>query len=262
MTHVARLTAGRRPGARRRHHGPPALRHHRLGRRRQEHPDRPPALRHPPALRRPARRPWRRRRNAAGLGEVDLSFVTDGLRAEREQGITIDVRLPLRGHAAPQVRDRRLPGPRPVHRATWRPVPRRPTWRWCSSTPPPGCASSHGATSASPRCSGVDQLVVCANKMDLVDWDRSAYQRHRRRHGGAGPPARRSPRARSSRSRPSTATTWSTRSDAAPWYDGPTVLDALESAQAGGWAAQHGVRPGQRRPAPGAVGAAPARRRA
>src|SRR5580658_1443926 len=29
------------------------------------------------------------------------------------------------------------------------------------------------------------------------------------------------------------------RSDSAPWYDGPTVLDALESAQAGGWAAQH-----------------------
>ena len=26
-----------------------------------------------------------------GVGEVDLSFVTDGLRAEREQGITIDV---------------------------------------------------------------------------------------------------------------------------------------------------------------------------
>ncbi|MGH9029210.1 MAG: GTP-binding protein, partial [Acidimicrobiales bacterium] len=26
-----------------------------------------------------------------GMGEVDLSFITDGLRAEREQGITIDV---------------------------------------------------------------------------------------------------------------------------------------------------------------------------
>ena len=87
---------------------------------------------------------------------------------------------------------------------------------------------------------GVDQLVVCANKMDLVEWDRSAYQRivdemealaHRlgitsctvipisaldgRQRGG--------------------------RSDAAPWYDGPTVLDALESATAGGWAAQHGI---------------------
>ena len=34
------------------------------------------------------------------------------------------------------------------------------------------------------------------------------------------------------------------RSDAAPWYDGPTVLDALESAQAGGWASQHGLRQG------------------
>ena len=26
-----------------------------------------------------------------GVGDLDLSFVTDGLRAEREQGITIDV---------------------------------------------------------------------------------------------------------------------------------------------------------------------------
>ena len=34
------------------------------------------------------------------------------------------------------------------------------------------------------------------------------------------------------------------RSEAAPWYDGPTVLDALESAQAGGWAAQHGINRG------------------
>src|SRR5579872_1291323 len=28
---------------------------------------------------------------ARGVGDLDLSFVTDGLRAEREQGITIDV---------------------------------------------------------------------------------------------------------------------------------------------------------------------------
>jgi sulfate adenylyltransferase subunit 1 (EFTu-like GTPase family) len=34
------------------------------------------------------------------------------------------------------------------------------------------------------------------------------------------------------------------RSDAAPWYDGPTVLDALESAHAGGWAAQRGLTRG------------------
>jgi bifunctional enzyme CysN/CysC len=80
--------------------------------------------------------------------------------------------------------------------------------------------------------------------MDLVGWDRSAYQRiademealaHRlgitsctvipiaALHGD----------------------NVVTRSDSAPWYDGPTVLDALESAQAGGWAAQHGVKRGR-----------------
>jgi sulfate adenylyltransferase subunit 1 len=30
------------------------------------------------------------------------------------------------------------------------------------------------------------------------------------------------------------------RSSAAPWYDGPTVLEALEAAPAGGWATMHG----------------------
>ncbi|HEY1827750.1 MAG TPA: adenylyl-sulfate kinase, partial [Acidimicrobiales bacterium] len=34
------------------------------------------------------------------------------------------------------------------------------------------------------------------------------------------------------------------RAESAPWYDGPTVLDALESATAGGWASQHGLRQG------------------
>ena len=87
---------------------------------------------------------------------------------------------------------------------------------------------------------GVDQLVVCANKMDLVEWDRSAYQRivddmealaHR-----LG--------ITSCTVIPISALNGDNvveRSDAAPWYDGPTVLDALESASAGGWAAQHGL---------------------
>ena len=90
---------------------------------------------------------------------------------------------------------------------------------------------------------GVDQLVVCANKMDLVDWDRSAYQRIvdemealAHRLGIA-----------SCTVIPISALNGDNvveRSDAAPWYDGPTVLDALESATAGGWASQHGLRQG------------------
>ena len=59
--------------------------HRRLGRRRQEHADRAAAARHRLAARRPPRR-----RLARGA-ELDLAAITDGLRAEREQGITIDV---------------------------------------------------------------------------------------------------------------------------------------------------------------------------
>ena len=79
--------------------------------------------------------------------------------------------------------------------------------------------------------------------MDLVGWDRSAYQRIAdemealaRRLGISACTVI-----------PISALHGDnvvTRSDAAPWYDGPTVLDALESARAGGWAAQHGVSRG------------------
>jgi hypothetical protein len=64
-------------------------------RRRQVDADRPAALRHRPGLRRPARRRRARQRAAppgtTGDRAIDLALLTDGLRAEREQGITIDV---------------------------------------------------------------------------------------------------------------------------------------------------------------------------
>jgi sulfate adenylyltransferase subunit 2 len=60
--------------------------HLRLRRRRQVDPDRPPAARGRRRTRRPDRRPAPDRRS-----EPDLSFLVDGLAAEREQGITIDV---------------------------------------------------------------------------------------------------------------------------------------------------------------------------
>ena len=86
--------------------------------------------------------------------------------------------------------------------------------------------------------------MVCANKMDLVGWDKSAYQGIVDEMADAGPPAR---RLASCTVIPISALHGDNvveRSDAAPWYDGPTVLDALESAQAGGWASQHGLRQG------------------
>ena len=177
-----------------------------------------------------------------GLDEVDLSFVTDGLRAEREQGITIDVayRYAATPHRKFVIAD--CPG----H------VQYTSNMATGASTADLVLAlvdATSGLREQSRRhiciaaLLGVDQLVVCANKMDLVGWDKSAYQgivddmqTLARRLG-----------IHSCTVIPISALHGDNvveRSDAAPWYDGPTVLDALESAQAGGWASQHGLRQG------------------
>ena len=75
-----------------------APRHGRLGRRRQVDAHRPAAARRQGDPRRPARRPARR-----ATGELDLARLTDGLRAEREQGITIDVAYRYFATAAAQL---------------------------------------------------------------------------------------------------------------------------------------------------------------
>jgi sulfate adenylyltransferase large subunit len=174
-----------------------------------------------------------------GLGEVDLSFVTDGLRAEREQGITIDVayRYAATPHRKFVIAD--CPGHVQYTR-------NMATGASTADLALVLVDATAGLREQSRRhiciaaLLGVDQLVVCANKMDLVGWDRSAYQRivddmealaHRL---GIS----------SCTVIPISALNGDNvvdRSDAAPWYDGPTVLDALESATAGGWAAQNGV---------------------
>jgi len=172
-----------------------------------------------------------------GLGEVDLSFVTDGLRAEREQGITIDVayRYAATPHRKFVIAD--CPGHVQYTR-------NMATGASTADLALVLVDATAGLREQSRRhiciaaLLGVDQLVACANKMDLVGWDRAAYRRivdelealaHRL---GVS----------SCTVIPISALHGDNvveRSDSAPWYDGPTVLDALESARAGGWAAQH-----------------------
>jgi sulfate adenylyltransferase subunit 1 (EFTu-like GTPase family) len=63
-------------------------------------------------------------------GQIDFALLTDGLRAEREQGITIDVAyryFSTRG-ASSSSRIRRATS---STRATWPPARRRPMRRWC-----------------------------------------------------------------------------------------------------------------------------------
>ena len=172
-----------------------------------------------------------------GIGEVDLSFVTDGLRAEREQGITIDVayRYAATPHRKFVIAD--CPGHVQYTR-------NMATGASTADLALVVVDASSGLREQTRRHAciaallGVDQFVVCANKMDLIDWDQAAYRavvdEVTALAGRLG--------VSSCTVVPASALHGDNvveRSAAAPWYDGPTVLAALEGAPAGGWAAAH-----------------------
>ncbi len=174
-----------------------------------------------------------RRRGSQG---VDLSFVTDGLKAEREQGITIDVAY--RYAATP--RRKFVIADTPGHVQYTRNMAtgastadlvvvvvdvtaglREQTRRHC-------CIAA---------LLGVRHMVVAANKMDLAGWDRGAYDKV------AG--AMEELAARLGIETPVVIPVSALLGDnvaehsaSAPWYDGPSVLEALEHAPAGAWAVQ------------------------
>ncbi len=175
-----------------------------------------------------------------GIEDVDLSFITDGLRAERDQGITIDVayRYAATPHRKFVIAD--CPG----HVQYTRNMATGASTADLALVVVDATAGLREQTrrhTCIAALLGVDQLIVCANKMDLVDWDEGAYLRVVAQMDELA--TRLGLR------------TWTvipvsalkgdnvvTRSDAAPYYDGPTVLEALEKAPAGGWAAVHGAQ--------------------
>jgi sulfate adenylyltransferase large subunit len=177
-----------------------------------------------------------------GVGEVDLAFVTDGLRAEREQGITIDVAY--RYAATP--RRKFVIADCPGHVQYTRNMA---TGASTADLALVVVDATSGLKEQTRRHAciaallGVDQFIVCANKMDLVDWDRGAFERVEEEIGALS----RRLGVASTVVIPVSALHGDyvvDRSDAAPWYSGPTVLEALESAPAGGWAAAHGSHRG------------------
>jgi sulfate adenylyltransferase large subunit len=177
-----------------------------------------------------------------GVGEVDLAFITDGLRAEREQGITIDVAY--RYAATP--RRKFVIADCPGHVQYTRNMA---TGASTADLALVVVDATSGLREQTRRHAciaallGVDQFIVCANKMDLVDWDKDAYQRVADEIGEL---ARRLGVV-STTVIPVSALHGDNvveRSDAASWYSGPTVLEALEAAPAGGWAAVHGSHAG------------------
>ena len=168
-------TSSAATGARR---GPAALRHRGLGRRRQVDADRPAALRLQGDLRGPARAGRAGVRAPPRRDGDGRPRAADRRPARRARAGHHDRRrLPLLRDAAAHVHHRRHPGPRPLHAQHGHGrVDRRPGDR-AHRRAQRGRRSSRAATRSSPRCCGIPHIVVCVNKMDLVDWDEERLRR-------------------------------------------------------------------------------------
>lgn len=158
-------------------------------------------------------------------GAVDLASVTDGLRAERAHGITIDVAY----------RFFSTPGRRFVLADT--PGHEEYTANMATGVSTADvvvllCDASRGVTTQSRRHAaiaalfGAPHVIVCVNKMDLAGFDAGAFEALRAAFLPAFPAE---DRARipfvpvSARDGDNVAT----RSSRMPWYDGPTLMDLL-----------------------------------
>jgi bifunctional enzyme CysN/CysC len=111
-----------------------------------------------------------------GDGETNLALLTDGLRAEREQGITIDVAH--RYFTTP--RRSFIVADTPGHQQYTRNMV---TGASISDVAIVLVDARHGVVDQTRRHSliatllGVQAIVVAVNKMDLVDWDEGVYLR-------------------------------------------------------------------------------------
>ena len=165
-----------------------------------------------------------------GLGAVDLSLLTDGLQAEREQGITIDVayRYFTTGRRKYIIADA------PGHEQYTR------NMVTAGSTADLAIIlidARKGVLTQTRRHSyiahllGIPHLVVAINKMDLVNFDKAVFERIRAEYLafatelGIG----------DVQFIPLSALNGDMlvdRGDRLDWYDGPTLLDVLENSPA------------------------------
>ena len=164
------------------------------------------------------------RRGGQGL---DLALVTDGLRAEREQGITIDVAYRYFSTPARSFIIADTPGHVQYTR-------NMVTGASTSDVAVILVDARHGLREQSHRHTalsallGIRHLVLAVNKMDLVDWSQERYEAIRTAFvalaGELG--------VDSVQAIPLCAldgTNVVERSDVMPWYEGPSLLEHLET---------------------------------
>ena len=168
-----------------------------------------------------------RRVGSAG-GAIDFSLLLDGLKAEREQGITIDVAY--RYFSTP--RRKFIIADCPGHEQYTRNMV---TGASTANLAIVLVDARAGVLPQTRRHSfiasllDIGHIVVAINKMDLVDWSQERVRRDPRRvrrvrHPPAGPQRPLHPDLGARR-----ATTWSTPSTHMPWYRGVPLLDYLET---------------------------------
>lgn len=162
---------------------------------------------------------------------VNLALLTDGLRAEREQGITIDVAYryfstPKRkfiiadtpGHI--QYTRNMVTGASTANLAIILVDARK------------GIVEQTHRHSFIASLLQIPHIVVCINKMDLVDWDQETYERIRNEYKGFASKLD----VKDVHFIPISALTGDnvvTRSEKMSWYDGPTLLYLLETIHIG-----------------------------
>jgi bifunctional enzyme CysN/CysC len=163
---------------------------------------------------------------------TDLALVTDGLRAEREQGITIDVAY--RYFATPKRKF--IIADTPGHiQYTRNMVTGASTAQLVIVL----VDARHGLLEQSRRHAflasllGIQHIVLAVNKMDLIDWDKAKFEEIRDEfHAFA---ARLD--VQDVATIPMSALHGDnvvTKSDRAPWYEGPALLSHLEEVYIAG----------------------------
>jgi len=165
-----------------------------------------------------------------GMEAVDLSLLTDGLQAEREQGITIDVAYRYFSTGTRKYIIADSPGHEQYTR----------NMVTAASTANLAIIlidARRGVLTQTRRHSylaklvGIPHIVVAVNKMDLVDHDRATYDRICGEYAAFAAEIGLA----DVRFIPMSALNGDNivdRGEAMPWYTGPTLLDILESAPA------------------------------
>ncbi|MDQ6715507.1 MAG: GTP-binding protein, partial [Actinomycetota bacterium] len=166
-----------------------------------------------------------------GLEATDLALLTDGLRAEREQGITIDVAYRFFSTATRSYVLADTPGHVQYTR-------NMVTGASTAELALILLDARHGVVEQTRRhlavtaLLGVRHVALAVNKMDLVGWDEQTYDRHVGEFGAL---------ARDLGVEDMVAVPLSAlhgdnvveRSTHSPWYAGPTLLEHLEAVPVG-----------------------------